>query len=163
MKRKSLVATKAKEVTQIKPRLSQGRAGLRCKIKMPASPPISEPIIQVLKKSIQQSEILVSKTSKVPNKIKPDYAIPDIVPHDSGSRMVERKAKQDVNKEIPMYPYPVYRPPPKPVKLPIPKIPRSLLDIDLEINTDFEENSPFQEGLISETYQRPDKSNFQEP
>ena len=30
------------------------------------------------------------------------------------------------------------------------------------INLDFEENSPFQEGIISETYHRPDKSFFQE-
>ena len=29
------------------------------------------------------------------------------------------------------------------------------------INFDFEENSPFQEGIISETFQRPDKSFFQ--
>ena len=36
------------------------------------------------------------------------------------------------------------------------------VDINLEINVDFEENSPFQEGVISETYQRPDKSFFQE-
>ena len=28
---------------------------------------------------------------------------------------------------------------------------------------DFKENSPFQEGVISEMYQRPDKSYFQEP
>ena len=31
------------------------------------------------------------------------------------------------------------------------------------INLDFEENSPFQEGIISETIQRPDKSFFQNP
>ena len=31
------------------------------------------------------------------------------------------------------------------------------------MNTDFEDNSPFQEGIISEMYQRPDKSYFQEP
>ena len=31
------------------------------------------------------------------------------------------------------------------------------------INLDFEENSPFQEGIISETIQRPDKSFFQSP
>ena len=30
-------------------------------------------------------------------------------------------------------------------------------------NLDFEENSPFQEGIISETFQRPDKSFFQNP
>ena len=31
------------------------------------------------------------------------------------------------------------------------------------INFDFEENSPFQEGIMSETFQRPDKSFFQNP
>ena len=36
-------------------------------------------------------------------------------------------------------------------------------NIDLEINMDFEENSQFQEGIISETYQRLDKTFFQEP
>ena len=36
-------------------------------------------------------------------------------------------------------------------------------NINTYINLDFEENSPFQEGVISEAYQRPDKSFFQEP
>ena len=31
------------------------------------------------------------------------------------------------------------------------------------INLDFEENSPFQEGIMSKTFQRPDKSFFQKP
>ena len=44
---KPLVVTKAKEVSQIKPRLGQERAGLRCKIKTPAPPLISKPIVQV--------------------------------------------------------------------------------------------------------------------
>ena len=33
----------------------------------------------------------------------------------------------------------------------------------MEINKDFEENSPHQEGIISEIYQRPDKSQLIEP
>ena len=37
------------------------------------------------------------------------------------------------------------------------------LELDLEINTDFEENSPYQEGIISEIYQRPDKSQIVDP
>ena len=32
------------------------------------------------------------------------------------------------------------------------------LDLDLEVNKDFEENLPYQEGIISEIYQRPDRS-----
>ena len=35
-------------------------------------------------------------------------------------------------------------------------------NIDPEINIDFEENSPFQGGIISDIYQRPDKTFFQE-
>ena len=36
------------------------------------------------------------------------------------------------------------------------------LDLDIEINKDFE-NSPYQEGIISEIYQRPDESQLMEP
>ena len=77
--------------------------------------------------------------------------------------MFDRKGIQDVGREIPIYLDPVYRPTPKPVKMPIPKIPGSLSDIDPELNMDFEDNSPFQECVISEIYQMPDKSYFQEP
>ena len=35
--------------------------------------------------------------------------------------------------------------------------------INPNINLDYEENLPFQEGIISETFQRPDKSFFQNP
>ena len=45
----------------------------------------------------------------------------------------------------------------------MPKISGSLWDIDPELSTDFEDNSPFQEGVISEMYQWPDKSYFQKP
>ena len=37
------------------------------------------------------------------------------------------------------------------------------LDLDLGINKDFEENSPYQEGIISVIFQRPDKSQLIEP
>ena len=36
-------------------------------------------------------------------------------------------------------------------------------NINPNINFDFEENSPFQEGIMSKMFQRPDKSFFQEP
>ena len=36
-------------------------------------------------------------------------------------------------------------------------------NINSDINLDVEENSPFQEGIIFEAYQRPDKSFIQEP
>ena len=36
------------------------------------------------------------------------------------------------------------------------------LDRDIDMNIDFEENSPHQEGIITETYQRPDNSYVKE-
>ena len=63
--------------------------------------------------------------------------------------MIKRKAIPDTSREILTYPDPTYRPPPKPVKLLIQEVPRSLLDFDPELNTNFEENSSFQEGVIS--------------
>ena len=40
---------------------------------------------------------------------------------------------------------------------------KDLLETDLDRNVDIEENSPFQEGIISQTYERPDKFCIQEP
>ena len=64
----------------------------------------------------------------------------------------------------PPYHNPYARPPPRP-----PDVTNSidsqkdLLDTDLDRNVDIEENSPFQEGIISETYERPDKSYVRNP
>ena len=106
------------------------------------------------------------ENSRIHDKITPipDYAIPQTRSReDSSSRMVKRKMTQDINGEIPMYPDPIYGPPSKPTEIPLQEVPRNLPDLDTEINTDFEENSPYQEVVISETYQKPDKSYFQEP
>ena len=40
---------------------------------------------------------------------------------DSSTKVINRKTIQDVPQEIPIYTDPVYRPPPKPVKTPVPK------------------------------------------
>ena len=65
------------------------------------------------------------------------------------------------------HPGPVYRPPPKPIKQNMTQAqgPQSsnIDNNNSDINFDFEENSPFQEGVMSETFQRMDKSFFQEP
>ena len=119
--------------------------------------------MQVAEKPVEQPKFPVPKTSRIYDKIMPDYAIPCISSGDDlNSRMLKRKLIQDVSREIPIYPDPPYRPPPKPVKSPIPQAPQGLSDFDPEINMDFKKNSPFQESVISEIYQRPDKSYFQE-
>ena len=71
--------------------------------------------------------------------------------------------------DVPFHPGSNYRPPAKHIRSNVPQSQESsqsslsLENISSDINLDFEENSPFQEGVISETYQRPDKSFFQEP
>ena len=65
-------------------------------------------------------------------------------------------------KDIPFYSDPTYRFPPKPTRTPMLGSSEST-DVNPDIYIDFKENSPFQQGIISETYQRPDKSFFQEP
>ena len=64
-------------------------------------------------------------------------------------------------KDIPFSPAPTYRPPPMLIAIPASNG-KENIDIIPESNIDFKENSPFQ-GVISETYQRPDKTFFQEP
>ena len=64
----------------------------------------------------------------------------------------------------PPYHDPYSRPPPRPPDItdPIDSW-KDLLDNDLDRNVDIEENSPFQESIISEIYERLDPSYVQEP
>ena len=63
------------------------------------------------------------------------------------------------------HPDSILRPPIKPIKQNITHGQSSQIvqDINPNINFDFKENSPFQEGIMLETFQRLDKSFFQEP
>ena len=100
-----------KQVSQIKHGLGQGRAGVRCKIKILIPTLSNNPIVQVTEK---YPKVLVPKTPKIQDTVLPipSYGIQHIkLKDDSGSRIVERKAVQDVSREIPIYPDPVYRPP----------------------------------------------------
>ena len=64
----------------------------------------------------------------------------------------------------PPYHDPYARAPPRPSDVTHPiDSQKDLLDNDFDRNVDMEENSPFQEGIISEIYERPDTSYMQEP
>ena len=71
--------------------------------------------------------------------------------------------------DVPFHPGPTYRLPPKPIRSNMPRNQESSQrststeNINPDINLDFEGNSPFQEGIISEAYQSPDMSFLQEP
>ena len=64
-------------------------------------------------------------------------------------------------RQVPICPDPNLRLPPRPPDLE--GNGTDLTDLDMGINMDFEENSPFQEGIISETYDRSDRSYIKEP
>ena len=78
----------------------------------------------------------------------------------------ENISKQGYDPQEPIIP--IY---PNQVAKSLPKLPERViqddrqidLELDLEINKDFEENSPYQEGIISEIYQRPDNSQLVDP
>ena len=71
--------------------------------------------------------------------------------------------------DVPFHLGPMCRPPPKPIRSNMPRSQERLQslpgteNINPDINLNFEENYPFQEHVISEAYQRPDKLFFQEP
>ena len=65
--------------------------------------------------------------------------------------------------QTPNYPDPVMKPPSRPPDKIAQNDRQINLDLDLEINQDFEENSPYQEGIISEIYQILEKSQLVEP
>ena len=70
--------------------------------------------------------------------------------------------------DVPFHPGPTYRPAPTLIRANIPRGQESSqssnssgnTNINTNINLDFEENFPFQEGVILEAYQRPEKSFF---
>ena len=64
--------------------------------------------------------------------------------------------------DVPFHPGPVYRPLPKSIKkdMSYPQSSQSstsIEDINPNIHFDFEQSSPFQEGIMSKAFQRPDK------
>ena len=137
--KQSLVSkVKVPEPSPKKPRAGQGRPGLRCK-----KTRINQPNAQLVKQSLK-----LPQDSTVQNTmtIAPNFKTPVQSKGDSSTQVIDRKIMQDASKEIPFYSDAVYRPPPKPVKMPIPKIPGSVSNIDPELNMDFEDNSTFSKG-----------------
>ena len=90
----------------------------------------------------------------------------------SGHRDEIRKSQMEqIRENIPEQIYVPQNPiiPMQPIQMPksIPKLPERVIQnekqTDLEINREIEENSPYQEGIISEIYQRPQKSQLVDP
>ena len=71
-----------------------------------------------------------------------------------------RKQENDPQEPIiPIFPNQIAKPIPKLTE----KVTQDDRQADLELDKDFEENSPYQEGIIPAIYQRPDKSQIVDP
>ena len=81
---------------------------------------------------------------------------PIIISGEIGSKMPKSIMEFPRSEMLPSYLVPQGRPPPKPPDKLSKKQEVESLKIEIE------ENSPFQESIISEVYERPDKSYFQE-
>ena len=142
-----------------KPCIGQGRAGLKRKRPDPINQTIIPPS-ELSQKIPGETKIETRKRNRI-HSTDPMHSINNV---DEGITHA-RPLIPDVS----FHPGPTYRPPPKPIRSNVPRIQEtsqsspSSENISSDINLDFEENSPFQEGVISEAYQRLDKSFFEEP
>ena len=151
-----------------KPRIGQGRVRQRRKVKthQPISLPHQSTVHPITKhvqktlmplpESTTQSQIdALPQPVSIPlpqcQQVDPTSIIPWISP-------------KIQHRPSPQYHDPYARPPPRPPDVTDPlDSQKDLLDNDLDKNVDIEENSPFQEGIISEIYERLDTSYIQEP
>ena len=144
--KQNIRSLKRNEILQEKPRIGQGRARMgrrKSPINQTNAAQTSKKIPEVLK--IEKKVITHSDfTTSVQSVNNPSVEVID---------------KRPVTKDIPFYPDPTYRPSLMPIRISLSKGPENT-DTSPEINIDFEESSPFQEGIISETYQRPDKKDL---
>ena len=122
-----------------KPHIGQRRAGLRRK---PVPDCINQPL-DVTRRISERSKIVTGKTNSPQ--------------HTSGAHDRGINNDKSFPPDVLLHPDPLHKPLPKQQNTVSP------INQNTGINLDIEENSPFQEGIISETIQRPDKSFFQNP
>ena len=122
-----------------KPCIGQGRAGLRRK----PEPDCSNHPSDVTRRISERSKIVTGKTNS------PRHT------NGTGDRGINND--KSFPPDVLLHWDPLHKPYPKQQNAVSP------INQNTDINLDIKENSPFQEGVISETIQRPDKSFFQNP
>ena len=143
----------------VKPHIGQGRAGSKRKR--------SSPINQIINQPSELSQKIPGKTKIETGKTNQEHSKDSM--HIINNADVGMTHTKPLIPDAPFHPGPTYRPPLKPIRSNVPRSQESsqssssVENINPDINLDFEENSPFQEGIISETFQRLDKSFFQDP
>ena len=147
-----------------RPRIGQGRATLRRKVKalQPISLPHQLPAQQITEHVLKTAMPLLEPTDQSQSHVKPQIMPRPLSQH----QLVHPTCKGPKIQHRPSLPYydPYTRPPPKPPDTIYPLDSwKDLLDKDSDRKVEIEENSPFQEGIISEIYERSNTSYMQEP
>ena len=141
-----------------KPHRGKGKAGLKRKKPDPINQTINPPS-ELSKKISRETKIETGNTNWIHSK--------DLT-HSINNMDEGMTHTRPLIPDVPFHPGPTYRPPSKPNRSNMPRSQDSsqsspsTKNINPDINLDFEENSPFQESVISEAYQRLEKSFFQE-
>ena len=151
-----------------KPRIGQGRARLRRKVKthqpisLPQQTAAQQMVSQVPKAALPLPKPNTqSQVDALPQNV--SIPLPQHQPIDP-TCIVQPTGPKIQHRPSPPYNNSSARPPPRPPDVTDPfDSQKDLLDKYLDRNVDIEENSPFQEGVISEIYERPDMSCMQEP
>ena len=126
--------------------IGQGRAG--SKRKRP------DPINQAINKPSNLSQEIPGITKRETGKTNSVHTT-----NNANDRMINNNP---FIPDVPFHPYPLRRQSIK-QNITCEQNSQNEQSISPNINFDFEENSPFQEGIMSETFQRPDKSFIQNP
>ena len=124
--------------------------GIKCK-NLPAAKNIDK-----LMDKLQEIIKIPATQNKAKNRM--DFPMHEQSISNSKTEAITWGTIQNIHREILFYPDLSYRPPPKPPEnLQLLRI-DSKTDASSRIDLEFKENSPYQEGIISKEYQRPDKS-----
>ena len=147
-----------------RPRIGQGRAGQKRKVKalQPISLPHQLPVQPITEHASRTVMPLPEPTDQSQSCIQPQIMPRPLSQH----QLVDPTCIGPKIQHRPSPPYydPYARPPPKLPDILDPSVSwKDLLDNDLDRKVEIEENSPFQEGIISEIYERLDTSYVQEP
>ena len=127
-----------KQVDKNRPKLGRGRAGMQHKHPQPVADTLVStnklPKLPTVQKDAKDSMDFPVPGPLITNKIE----------------TITRRQVQDKNREQPFYPGPFFRPPPRLPDNLQPESPKTNTATKSKIDIDFEENSPHQEGIISE-------------
>ena len=151
------------------PKIGQGRAGQRRKIRTNQPIPLSKQMLAqpILTPAPKEAPSLPEPIVQSQENVQPQRHIPIPLPQCQlvdPTCIIQPIGPKIQHRPSPPYQDPYARPPPRPPDVTnLIDSRKDLLDTDLDRNIDIEENSPFQEGIISETYERPDKFYIQEP